>query len=89
MLARLPVRRKGAELFPVRVLLLLFLGRIWPENGTLWESLWEPPGPRPLRENKLHQIRGSNIHSIMNPCSNSHFGATTKEHLCHELQVTN
>lgn len=47
MLARLLVRRKGAELFPVQVPLLLFQERTWPENGMLLESLWEPPGPRP------------------------------------------
>lgn len=46
-LVRLPVRRRGAELFLGPALLLLFLGRIQPGNEMLWESPWGPPGPRP------------------------------------------
>lgn len=44
---RLLVRRRGAELSLGPALLLLFLGKTWPGNETLWESPWEPPGPRP------------------------------------------
>ena len=43
----LPVRRRGAELSLGPALLLLFLGKTWPGNETLWGSPWEPPGPRP------------------------------------------
>lgn len=47
LLATLPEGRRGAELFLVQALLLLFLERILPGNEMLWVSPWEPPGPRP------------------------------------------
>lgn len=50
-----PVRRTGAGLFLVQVLLLLFRERILPGSEMLWESLWEPPGPKPEGTNKQHQ----------------------------------
>lgn len=54
----LPARRRGAGLFLVQVLLLLFPERILPESEMLWESLWEPPVPRPEWTNKRHQKPG-------------------------------
>lgn len=50
----LPVRRRGAGLFLVQVLLLLFPERILPGSEMLWESLWEPPVPEPEWRNKQH-----------------------------------
>lgn len=59
---RLPVRRRGAELFLVQALLLLFLERIQPGNEMLWESPWEPPGPRPWWTNKQYKKRRRKMH---------------------------
>lgn len=69
ILSLLPVRRRGAALFLAQVLLPLFQERILPGSEMLWESLWEPPGPRPEWQKKKNRYRESKRLEIMYVCS--------------------